>query len=464
MNTIFLIFPDNIYQEVKSLKNSDVLIIEHPEYFKKFKYHKNKIVLHRASLKFYEDYLKKNIKSKISYIEIDDYSKQKLKKILSKYDKILSYYIPNKELKEELIKLSKNLSIDLEFLDNPQFLTKQSDLEKYKNKKTRFRFHNFYVSQRKKFKILLDKNNQPRGGKWSLDSENRERIKDLSILPKKYFKPKKNKFVQDALKFVEKEFKNNPGTTENFQFPVNFNDANKWLDDFLKNRFKFFGTYEDAILKDELILFHSLLSPILNIGLLTPDYVISSTLSYSTKNKIPLNSLEGFIRQIIGWREYVFIVYESIGQNQKKSNYFENKKRIPKTFWYGKTGIDPIDTTIQKALHYSYTHHIERLMIIGNFMLISEYKPDDIYKWFMEMFIDAYEWVMVPNVYGMSQYSDNGQMTTKPYISSSNYILKMSNFKKGPWTQKWDLLYHQFIKKNYPKLSKIPRLRLFIKK
>jgi deoxyribodipyrimidine photolyase-related protein len=166
------------------------------------------------------------------------------------------------------------------------------------------------------------------------------------------------------------------------------------------------------------------------------------------------------VRQIIGWREYVRIIYLKVGTKQRTENYWKFKDSIPTAYWTAETGIDPIDLAIKNVLNTGYSHHIERLMILGNFMLLSEYHPDYVYEWFMEMYIDAYDWVMVPNVYGMSQYADGGIITTKPYISSSNYVKKMSNYKAGPWCEIWDSLFWRFIGKRYDFFKSNPRLSM----
>jgi deoxyribodipyrimidine photolyase-related protein len=198
--------------------------------------------------------------------------------------------------------------------------------------------------------------------------------------------------------------------------------------------------------------------------LLTPQEVIRKTLTFAQKHDTPLNSLEGFIRQILGWREFMRGVYVSIGGKQRTSNFWKHQRRLPESFWTANTGIDPLDDVIRKALKNAYSHHIERLMIVGNFMVLTEIHPDEAYRWFMELYIDAYDWVMVPNVYGMSLQSDGGSITTKPYISSSNYIRKMSDYGAGPWCGIWDGLYWRFIAKHEkfflsnPRLSMMPRL------
>jgi deoxyribodipyrimidine photolyase-related protein len=172
--------------------------------------------------------------------------------------------------------------------------------------------------------------------------------------------------------------------------------------------------------------------------------------------------VEGFIRQIIGWREFMFGVYVVAGEKHRNSNFFKHTNKLPKGFYDATTEIPPIDDVINHLNKYAYAHHIERLMILGNYLLLRKTKPTEVYRWFMELFIDSYDWVMVPNVFGMSQYADGGLMTTKPYISSSNYILQMSNYKKGDWCTHWDSLFWNFIGDHYDQLAKIPRMRFMI--
>ena len=201
----------------------------------------------------------------------------------------------------------------------------------------------------------------------------------------------------------------------------------------------------------------------LNIGLLEPNQVVSKAISAAAKYNVPLNSLEGFIRQIIGWREFIRIVYEREGSIQRTKNYWGFSRKIPETFWTGDTGILPIDNVIKKVLQTGYCHHIERLMVMGNFMLLCEFDPDEVYRWFMELFIDSYDWVMVPNVYGMTQFADGGLMTTKPYISGSNYLLKMSDYEKGEWTTVWDGLFWRFMHVHRNFFLSNPRLGMLVK-
>ena len=198
------------------------------------------------------------------------------------------------------------------------------------------------------------------------------------------------------------------------------------------------------------------------MGLIQPKELITEALSFGRKNKVPLNSIEGFLRQIVGWREFIRGMYEVKGIASRTKNSFEFKKKIPSSFYDGTTGIVPLDDSIKKVIKHAYCHHIERLMIIGNFMLLCEFDPDEVYRWFMELFIDAYDWVMVPNVYGMSQFADGGYFASKPYISGSNYIVKMSDYKKGEWAEIWDGLFWRFMDKHRNLMRKNPRLSMLI--
>jgi deoxyribodipyrimidine photolyase-related protein len=281
--------------------------------------------------------------------------------------------------------------------------------------------------------------------------------------PPKISYSEENIIYKEAKAYVEKEFENNVGEIhDHIVYPFDFKSAKKWFNDFLKNRFYDFGPYEDAVVKDERVLNHSLLSPLINSGLLNPKFIINESIRFYKKHNIPLNSCEGFIRQIIGWREFIRGVYEIKGSYERTHNFWNFSRKIPKSFYNGTTGIEPVDDSIKKVIKSAYSHHIERLMVIGNFMLLCEFDPDEVYRWFMELYIDAYDWVMVPNVYGMSQFADGGLMSTKPYISGSSYILKMSDYKKGEWCEVWDGLFWNFMNKQRDFFIKNPRMRMLI--
>jgi deoxyribodipyrimidine photolyase-related protein len=244
--------------------------------------------------------------------------------------------------------------------------------------------------------------------------------------------------------------------------PTNRKDSLEWLDFFLENKFSKFGGYEDAIRFENNFLFHSALSPVLNMGLLTPDEVVNKALEFSKTHSIPINSLEGFIRQIIGWREFIRGVYHYKGNEEIKSNYWKHDRKLTNHWYEGTTGITPLDDAIKDCIKFGYTHHIPRLMIICNIMNLSKIHPNEIYKWFMEMFVDSSDWVMVPNVYGMGTFADGGIFATKPYSCGSNYILKMSNYKKDSWCDIVDGLYWKFMNDNLSHFKSNPRLSILV--
>ena len=253
---------------------------------------------------------------------------------------------------------------------------------------------------------------------------------------------------EEVVELIDLYFNQHPGQIGNIWFPVSRKQAKKSLKIFLDERIKDFGIYEDAMVPQKNFLFHSTLSPSLNMGLITPKEVLDSAIKYYKNKNAPLNSIEGFVRQILGWREFIRGIYQEKGTYQIEQNFWGHKRRLSEDWYNATTGIDPLDDCIQQTVEDGYHHHIPRLMIISNIMNMCEVHPDDIYRWFMEMFIDSSDWVMTPNVYGMATYSDGGLMSTKPYTCGSNYILKMSNYSKGDWCDIVDGLYWRFTDKH----------------
>jgi len=465
-NSATLIFPHQLYKSSPALQEpGHVYLIEETLFFNQYHFHKQKLILHRASMKFYEQYLIEK-GAKVVYVNHDhiqsdtahlikDLSKQgiTLIKIVDVVDNWLS---------KKVQIACKKAGIKLEIYESPNFLnTTASVADFFNNRKTYFQT-DFYTWQRKQRSILLAPDGKPIGGKWTYDAENRSKFPKKEMVPDLPL-PKENKYLLEAKQYVAKYFPNNYGElNQPHLFATNFEDSEQWLEAFLHYRFEKFGIYEDAIVAKESVLHHSVLSPMLNIGLLTPQQIIDKALAIGQQKNIPLNSMEGFVRQIMGWREFIKIVYEREGSKQRTTNYWKFTRKIPASFWKGTTGIPPIDSTIHKILKTGYCHHIERLMVLGNFMILCEFDPNEVYQWFMEMFIDAYDWVMVPNVYGMTQFADGGLMTTKPYISGSNYLMKMSDFEKGEWQGIWDGLFWRFMHEHRSFFLKNPRLGMLV--
>ena len=355
------------------------------------------------------------------------------------------------KLRGDLIALGANVQ------ESDFFLTSEPLFKLWADAQKTFTMENFYRAQRRRLNILMN-GDKPVGGNWNYDAENRlPPPKDHDWGKTLTFKADEidDQVKSELPKAAWGEFKHKIWGTSRAE-------ALKQMKHFFDHHFSQFGPYEDAMPNSSWSAHHSLLSPYLNNGLLHPSEVIKAALKKFEAGEVSIESAEGFIRQIIGWREFIKIVYEREGTKQRTKNYWNFNRKIPKCFWDGTTGIAPIDITIKKILKTGYCHHIERLMVLGNFMLLCEFDPDEVYKWFMEMFIDAYDWVMVPNVYGMTQFSDGGLMTTKPYISGSNYLMKMSDYEKGEWQQVWDGLFWRFMHVHRSFFLSNPRIGMLV--
>ena len=467
MKAINLIFPNQLFEHSQLLENGfPIFLVEELLFFKHYNFHKQKIAFHRATMKHYEAFLiSKNIE--VDYIESSkDISD--IRELIPYLKSIgitnISYIDPvDNWLQKRIAKGCLDNSIEKNVYDSPLFLNTKEDLQPFfRSDKKKYHQTSFYTAQRNNRHILIDPDGKPTGGKWTFDAENRKKYPAKKTPPAIQF-PDVDSFYKEALEYVDKNFSTNIGQlTTNGLYPTNFKTSKLWFQQFLEQRFLEFGTYEDAIVAENSILNHSVLTPMLNIGLITPAYVIEQSIAFAETNNIPINSLEGFVRQIIGWREFIRGMYESRGSDERTRNFWGFTKKIPKSFYDGTTGIYPIDQTIKKTLETGYCHHIERLMVLGNFMLLCEFDPDEVYRWFMELFIDSYDWVMVPNVYGMSQFADGGLMATKPYISGSNYLMKMSNYKKGEWQAVWDGLFWRFMDTHRSFFRQNPRLGMLV--
>ena len=429
------------------------------------KHHKLKILLFLSSMRSYRDELRAK-KIKLIYNNCN-------KEFKTPYEKKLERVIKEKKIKEvnffeiedkffekrlKLFLLKKK--INFKEIKSPMFLMNREEFKNYLSKNKKPFMANFYKIVRTKMSLLMNKNGTPKGNKWSFDEENRKKLPNSIKIPE-ISKIKETKDTLILKRFINSNFKDHPGNTDKFWFPTTRKDANKWLDEFLKDRIKLFGDYEDAVTDKSNTVFHSALSPLINLGLITPQEIIEKL--RKIENKVPMNSLEGYIRQIIGWREFMRGIYQNYDQRLEKTNFFNHKRKMKKTWYEGTTGLDPLDHAINNAKKYGWSHHIERLMILANIMNLCEINPKQVYKWFMEMFVDSSDWVMAPNVYGMGLFSDGGIFATKPYICGSSYFLKMMHFKKGPWCDVMDGLYWKFIDRHKKFFLKNPRLSMMVR-
>ena len=426
------------------------------------KHHKSKIALFYRAMRSYRDKLRQN-GFEVMYFDCEDKFKvpflDKLGIAISSCEvsEIGIFEVEDKSFENDLNKFIKLKGYSLNTHNTKMFMDSRESFRAYVDGKKTVLMANYYKKQRKTLDILVD-GNEPEGGKWSYDELNRQK------LPKDYNVPYLPTIIDhedeaNICSFIKKNFEDHPGTITNI-FPYTHEQAELWFDVFLRERFKDFGPYEDAITSNQHFMLHSALSSSLNMGLLTPNEVINKAISYAKENNIPLNSLEGFVRQIMGWREFIRGIYQNYSSEMTSRNFWGHQRKLKPCWYDATTGLPPLDDAIQGCNEFGYTHHINRLMILSNIMNMSGIHPDEIYKWFMEMFIDSSDWVMVPNVYGMGTYADGGVFSTKPYICGSSYILRMSNFKKGEWCDAVDGLYWQFIENNRSFFSKNPRLSL----
>lgn len=466
MTSALLIFPHQLFLEHPGFTRSPqrIGLIEHPLFFGdrhvNIRFHKQKIWVHRATMMHYAHQLR-TLTSSLDYVDhrssitpLMDY----LKRLAADNIKHIIVAAPHDFLLEQRLRICcHRAQVTLEILPSPMFLNTTQQNQGYRKGKKRWFMADFYKYQRRRLNLLMDED-QPVGGKWSFDEKNRKKVPKrllhtIPALPE----VQNSEWGINAKEHVLTCYADHPGSLDKLLYPITHAHAQQWLQQFLDERFTQFGDYEDAIVAGENTLWHAVLTPMLNIGLLTPKQVIDAAMSHAETHEIPLNSLEGFVRQIIGWREFMRATYEDLGVAMRTTNHWQHHRPIPQSFYDGTTGIDPIDDAIRRVNQTGYCHHIERLMVLGGFMFLCEFDPKHIYRWFMELFVDSYDWVMVPNVFAMSQHADGGLITTKPYFSGSAYVRKMSHYKTGPWSDIWDGLYWRWIHLHSDDLSKNPR-------
>ena len=468
MQAATLVFPNQLFETHPARDEArTILLYEEPLIFGNDQHweitpHKKRLILYRASMRAYQEALEAR-GYEVKYIKNSGEVKMKPFALLSKVLDLTELQelhlsrFSDDLLERRLIQWAEQNKVELIWYDSPMFLTPLEWGIETISKTKKPLMASFYQHQRRRLGILLDEKGKPQGGKWSFDADNRKKLPKTQPVPE-FFIPAQPSWLNDVIKDVETDFPDALGSSWGFEYPVTHDDAREGLQRFLGERFHLFGDYEDALSTKHRHLFHSVLTPALNIGLITPQEVVDQTLQYGVAHKVPLNSLEGFIRQIIGWREFIRLIYHRHGREQRTRNYWGATRKIPKSFYDGTTGIYPIDHLINQLHESAYCHHIERLMVLGNFFLLCRFDPTEVYRWFMEFFIDADDWVMVPNVYGMTQFADGGIFSTKPYIAGSNYLKKMSDYPKGDWQKTWDSLFWAFVMDEEDFFRSQPRL------
>lgn len=497
--TLF-IFPNQLLSKkhmtkllnTKNLANkvTEIVFIDHPLYYgyhsninkpvtnltkAKYNFNKIKCAYHYACNKYYQTTVlptllnncsssssNKNTKIKTKIINLDDWQSWENIGIKNNYQHQLIFLDTlNKELNHEIEKRFKQFVK----LDNPVILTGSNSLKKYydSHKNKRQSHSAFYKWQREKLNILTSET-KAYDIQQKMPLSEHKNVPDINVNLKKIITSIDQKYINEGIAKFEDNI-----TLEGAEilFPITHKGADLVFRNFLKSKLMKFGQYQDSIVpgndKKTMLLYHAGISPMLNVGLLLPEDVISETSKYWKVNKkrIDKGAYEAFIRQIIGWREYQYYIYLYFSEKIEKLNFFNNGNKLTASLYQGTTGIEPVDDAIKTAFKYGYLHHILRLMIIANFMNLTMIKPCEVFKWFMEFSLDSYEWVMYCNVYSMGLWSDGGIAMRKPYIASSNYIAKMSNYKlpkeKGDvvgWAALWNAIFYYFISQNKEAVAK----------
>jgi len=365
---------------------------------------------------------------------------------------------------------AKSLNCELDVRTDRHFMSTIEDFKAFSEGRKSLLLETFYRKMRRDNDILM-KGTDPVGGKWNFDKDNRGvfgKKGPPKIKPPRSFQP--DRTTQDVIKLVDREFPDSPGRLENFDYPVTHEQALAALRDFVKYRLAHFGTYQDAMTADHPYLYHSRLSCVLNLHLLDPRKVIDGTIQAYRDKSAPLNSVEGFVRQIMGWREFVRGVYWAEMPEYAEMNALQADLPMPAFMWTAETEMNCIHICIRQLIDHAYAHHIQRLMVMGLFALLLGVRPYDLHRWHLSMYADAVDWVSLPNVLGMSQYGDGGIIGTKPYCATGSYVNRMSDYcadciydpkeSIGENACPFTTLYWDFLTRNHNRLKKNPRMGL----
>lgn len=481
MSSIIIILRDQLSTSISSLskynnKNDIILMNENWHDLNNVAHHKKKIIFLLSAMRhFHKSITKKNCNTE--YIKIDKENislKDSIKRLLNNnnYSRIIIAMPSEFSLFDEInTQWREEFNIPIEITPDNRFLCNIDEFKKWANDKKNLRMEFFYRDMRKKLSILMD-NNKPVGDKWNFDKENRKPPKKGLHIPEKYIS-EPDKITKEVIDIVNIKFKNNFGDSEPFHFAVTRQHALIALDKFITERLSNFGDYQDAMIQNEPWMYHSHLSFYLNSGLLLPLECIEIAEKSYRNNSSPINAVEGFIRQILGWREYIRGIYWLKMPEYFNENFFDARRKLPKLFWTGETKMNCLHQCIEETKQNAYAHHIQRLMVLGNFALLAGIDPSDVNYWFLVVYADAYEWVELPNVTGMILFADGGFLASKPYAAGGGYINKMSDYckncefkvskKVGDDACPFNYLYWNFLIKNKEALSSNHRMSMMYK-
>ncbi|MEM7625758.1 MAG: cryptochrome/photolyase family protein [Planctomycetota bacterium] len=460
-DTLFAVLGNQLFPfaEVKDHRDASFFMAEDLGLCTYVRHHQQKILLFLAAMRAYADELRGH-GCGVHYEALDDQSttelktpyETKLERFLEgkRFEKLVMFEIEDRFFEKRIRAFAESQGLELEFLQSPMFVTSRAGFAEYLDGASGKPFMaRFYQWQRKRLGLLIDDDEAPVGGRWSFDDENRKKLPKTADVPRTDWATP-TEHVAAVREMIQDRFADHPGVlpdADAFWLPTTRRQALAWLRSFLEDRFHAFGPYEDALSDRDDVLFHSVLSPMMNLGLITPGEIVERAVAFAGEHGVPLNSLEGFVRQITGWREFIRGVYRHYDDQQAQTNFWNHTRKMKPCWYDATTGLRPLDDAIDKCRRLGWAHHIERLMVLGNLMNLCEIEPARAHRWFMEMFVDSSDWVMGPNVYGMGLMSDGGIFATKPYICGSNYLVKMSDqYKKSEgWCETMDGLYWRFV-------------------
>ncbi len=460
---VWIAFGNQLFhpRHLRAHRDATVVLVEDMALCRRYRYHRQKLLFVIEAMRAYARTLRK-AGFEVRHFRLDDGMswREALSSVAEdKSATVLCHFeIESPGLDEAVRKFAARHDLERRVITTPMFIDTREAFAAHVSGRRAVRLAPYYQSMRQRLDVLLTDDGAPIGGRWSFDQDNRKKL-PRSVSPPAPNVAKASRSLAGTRREIADRFEDHPGGMEEFWLPVTHESAEHWLDDFLVHRFHDFGPYEDALTERSDFVYHSGLSPLLNVGLLTPHEVLGRALEFARKENVPLNSLEGFVRQLIGWREFVHGVFHTSRDTLETGNVWAGDRALSHAWYEGTTGLDPLDHVIEKTLRLGYAHHIERLMVVANVMNLCGVHPTHAYRWFMEMFVDAYEWVMVPNVFGMGLASDGGTFTTKPYVCASNYLRKMGDYPAGDWCEVMDGLYWRFIAKHADRLTANPRMR-----
>ena len=479
MKTLRIILGDQLSLGVAALQGLDrdhdlVLMMEVLAECTHVKHHKQKIILILSAMRHFAQTLKAD-GIRVDYIPLD--AKDNSGDFTSEVQRAIKRHAPQRLVvtassEWRVLKLVEAwealFGLPVEICEDDRFFATRQRFAAWAQGKRLWRMEYFYREMRLEHDVLME-GDKPLGGAWNFDADNRKRLPSTHIIPKrKRFAP--NAVTCEVIALVERLFPDHIGVSKTFDWPVTRAQALEALEDFITQALPSFGDYQDAMKADNAFLYHSLLAPALNIGLLLPDEICRAAEQAYHAGQAPLNAVEGFIRQILGWREYVRGIYWALMPAYADHNALEATRPLPAFYWSGETPMNCLRQAIHTTRQHAYAHHIQRLMVTGNFALLSGVAPHEIERWYLAVYADAFEWVEMPNTLGMAVFADGGQMASKPYAASGAYINKMSDYcagcaydvkqKTGASACPFNYLYWAFLIRNKQRLSRNPRLAM----